>query len=180
MAAVEQPAVSNPGRTNNKETEKEIKLTSNGIDHPHNNFDAAQSLKQKMSMAGAGSVVSGADSPVTAQSPNGSSAPHDSNGGPGHPYPGPGYYPGYGPPPKGYPGHPPYNSQPGGAPGPGPTPTLTNLLQDRGAAPRFPGGYEPGPGGPPPPGGPPGGYPGWGYPQGHPHQYRGPGQVNIN
>ena len=181
MAAVqEQPAVSSPGLSSNKETgvgdrgeSETAKLTTNGIDpHNQNNFDAAQSLKQKMSGAGGGDNNSPGPQP-----PNGSNSPHESNGGPGYPgqYPGApgGYYPGYPPKGPGYPGHgPPYSaSQPG--PG-GPTPTLNSLLQDRGQ--RFPSSYEggppPGPGGPGgPPGGPPAGYPGWGY-QGHP-QYRG-------
>ena len=184
MAAVEQPAVSTPGRPNNKETGQEIpRLTNNGVDHP--NFDAASALKQKMSGNG---PMGGGDPghPGPGAPPNGSNSPHESNGGPGYPgpggYPGSGYYPGYGPPkgppgapgPGGYPGHgPPYSSsQP---PAGGPTPTLNSLLQDRGQ--RFPASYEggppPGPGGPP--GGPGGGYPGWGY-QAHPH-YR--GQVNA-
>ena len=64
MAAVqEQPAVSSPGLSSNKETgvgdREEAKLTSNGIDHTQSNFDAAQSLKQKMSGAGAGGLSEG-------------------------------------------------------------------------------------------------------------------------
>ena len=174
MAAVEQPAV--PA---NKELQ-ERKLT-NGLDESRTGSgqapQSAQELKLKMS-AGPSQGTHG-ETP-----PNGSSSPHESNGG----YPGqyPGYYPGYGQPGPGYPpgppkpppgaGYPPYNaSQPAGPP----TPTLNSLLQDRGQ--RFPAGYDGPPGPPGPPGAPPGspgghpGYPGWGY-QGHPN-YR--GQVII-
>ena len=174
MAAVEQPAV-----PTNKELQ-ERKLT-NGLDESRPGSgqapQSAQELKLKMSAGSAGpSQGTHGETP-----PNGSSSPHESNGG----YPGqyPGYYPGYGQP--GYPpgppkpppgaGYPPYSaSQPAGPP----TPTLNSLLQDRGQ--RFPAGYDGPPGPPGPPAGPPGspgghpGYPGWGY-QGHPN-YR--GQVN--
>lgn len=168
MAAVEQPAVSTTGN-------KETVLASNGLDH---NINAAQNLKQRMSVVGSPGPEPG-PGPNGPTPPNGSSSgpPHESNGG----YPGHGQYPGYYP---GYPGHPPppHKGAPGppggpypGAPAPGgPTPTLNSLLQDnRGQRYPPPGqGYE---GGPPPPGGPggppPQGYPGWGY-QGHP-QYRG-------
>ena len=171
MAAVEQPAV-----PTNKELQ-DRKLT-NGLDESRTVSSqapqSAQELKLKMS-AGSTGPSQGAHGETP---PNGSSSPHESNGG----YPGqyPGYYPGYGqpgyppgppkPPPGG--GYPPYSASQ--SPGP-PTPTLNSLLQDRGQ--RFPAGYD-GPGGPPAgpggPGGPPGGhpgYPGWGY-QGHPN-YRG-------
>ena len=185
MAAVEQPPVPTPGRPNNKEQENLRLIPNNGVDHHHQNIDAASALKQRMSGNGPMDPGNGPNAP-----PNGQNSAHESNGGPGgYPggpggYPGgPGYgYPGYGPPkgppggPGGYPGPhgPPYTGS--GPPAGGPTPTLNSLLQDRGQ--RFPGSYEGGP--PPGPGAPPGppggGYPGWGY-QGHPH-YR--GQVNTN